>query len=59
MNRKIKTSLIVTILLLSSIPFLSVQGANAVGYVKVTLDTVNIINDHDGIGMGGGEIYFN
>ncbi len=59
MNKKLITSLLVSILFISSFPFLPVQAANAVGYVKITLLDVNIIDDHDGIGFGAGEIYFN
>ena len=59
MKKKLISSLVLTILLISSFPFLPAQAANAVGYVKVTLLDVYIIDDHDGALLGAGEIYFN
>jgi len=59
MNKKMITSLLLAILFVSSFPFQPTQAAPAVGYVKVTLLDVYIIDDHDGIGLGAGEIYFN
>ncbi|MCG3257534.1 MAG: hypothetical protein KAU62_15630, partial [Candidatus Heimdallarchaeota archaeon] len=59
MKKKLLSSLVLTILLISSFPFLPAQAANAVGYVKVTLLDVLIIDDHDSFPLGAGEIYFN
>ena len=54
MKKKILSSLVLTILLISSFPFLPAQAANDVGYVKVTLLDVYIIDDHDGALLGAG-----
>ncbi|MCE7747817.1 MAG: hypothetical protein GPJ51_05430, partial [Candidatus Heimdallarchaeota archaeon] len=59
MKKKLISSLVLTVLLISSFPFLPAQAANAVGYVKVTLLDVYIIDDHDSFPLGAGEIYYN
>ncbi len=59
MNKKLLSTILLSILFVSSFPFLPAQAANAVGYVKITLLDVYIIDDHDGALLGAGELYFN
>ncbi|MHA1800155.1 MAG: hypothetical protein ACTSWJ_00265 [Candidatus Heimdallarchaeaceae archaeon] len=59
MNKKLITILSLIILTTSSFSMLTVNAAPGdIGFMKIELKDVNIIDDHDGVLLGTGEIYF-
>ncbi len=59
MNKKLITLISLIVLTTSSFSMLVVNAAPGdIGFMKIELKDVNIIDDHDGLILGTGEIYF-